>query len=118
MRIRGLIIFLISFVVGLFHSPKANKKNIESFDPIFFAGTWYFKDGKRTHKIVVEPDLKLKIDGREIATKIRSASRYQVSYVDKFGYKLELRANEARPVKFYDESDNDTYDLFPASLQG
>lgn len=111
LRKRSIIIFLISFLIGFFRTPK-RQKQATHVDPLFFAGTWYFKDAhNRRHKLEVGPDLKLTIDGNDSSAKVSAVNKYQVSYVDRYGYKLEIRANEARPVKFYDESDNNTYDL-------
>lgn len=113
LRKRSIAIFLISFFIGLFHAPK-RKKQIDHIDPLFFAGTWFFKDYRgHNHKIEIGPDLKLSIDGEDLSVKVSSVKKYEVSYVDRYGYTLEIRANEARPTKFYDESDNNTYDLYP-----
>ncbi|KRL20600.1 DUF4828 domain-containing protein [Lentilactobacillus kisonensis] len=116
MRKRSIFLFLISLGVGLFHTPKSAKKVLPKVDPRFFVGTWRFKDRRgREHTIVIDPDLKLTIDEQDLSAKVSAISRYELSYIDKFGYKLEIRGNEARPVKFYDESENDTYDLMTIS---
>lgn len=112
MRKRSIFLFLISLGFGLFHTPKASKKELPAVDPRFFVGSWFFKDRRnREHEIVIDPDLKLTIDGQDMSAKVSSMTKYELSYIDKFGYKLEIRGNEARPVKFYDESENFTYDL-------
>lgn len=118
MRKRSIIIFLISFLIGLFHAPKSTKRDPSTVDPLFFAGTWFFSDRRnRVHKIQIGPDLKLTIDGENLSAKVSSLTRYELSYIDKFGYKLEIRGNEARPIKFYNESENDTYDLYNGKNQ-
>lgn len=112
MRKRSLFIFMVSFLISLFHTKKAPKNQPDPADPLFFVGTWQFKDHRnRRHQIEISPDLKLSIDGKDMSAKVSLLTRYELSYVDKFGYKLEIRGNEARPIKFYDESENYTYDL-------
>ncbi|GHP14730.1 hypothetical protein YK48G_21550 [Lentilactobacillus fungorum] len=112
MRKRSVLLFLISLVLGLFHTPRASRKQLPKVDPRFFVGSWHFKDRRdRDHKIVIDPDLRLTIDNHDMSAKVSSITRYELSYIDKYGYKLEIRGNEARPVKFYDESENCTYDL-------
>lgn len=103
---------MVSFLISLFHTKKAPKNQPDPADPLFFVGTWQFKDHRnRRHQIEISPDLKLSIDGKDMSAKVSLLTRYELSYVDKFGYKLEIRGNEARPIKFYDESENYTYDL-------
>ncbi len=50
-----------------------------------------------------------------MSAKVSLLTRYELSYIDKFGYKLEIRGNESQPIKFYDESENYTYDLHSAN---
>lgn len=103
---------MVSFLISLFHTKKTPKNQPDPADPLFFVGTWQFKDHRdRRHQIEISPDLKLSIDGKDMSAKVSLLTRYELSYVDKFGYKLEIRGNEARPIKFYDESENYTYDL-------
>lgn len=111
-------IFLVSFLVGFFHTPKRPAKSTDQIDPLFFAGTWYFTDRrKREHRIEIGPDLQLTIDGENLSAKVSEIQKYEVSYIDRYGYKLEIRANETRPVKFYDESENMTFYLRPDSAR-
>ncbi len=111
MRKRSLLIFIISFCVGLFHMPKRQKRS-ESIDPLFFAGTWFFTDQRgHQHEVKIGPDLKLVIDGENLEANVSEIQKYEVTYVDRYGYKLKIQANEARPIKFFDESENCAYNL-------
>ncbi|MEE8823130.1 DUF4828 domain-containing protein [Lentilactobacillus sunkii] len=116
MRKRSFLIFMASFLISLFHTKKKPKNQPDPADPLFFVGTWQFKDHRnRQHQLEIGPDLKLLIDGKDMSAKVSLLTRYELSYVDKYGYKLEIRGNEARPIKFYDESENYTYDLQSAN---
>lgn len=116
MRKRSIFIFMVSFLFSLFHTRKAPSHQPDPADPLFFVGTWEYVDHRnRVHQIEIGPDLKLLIDGKDMSAKVSLLTRYELSYVDKFGYKLEIRGNEARPIKFYDESENYTYDLKSAN---
>lgn len=107
---------MVSFLISLFHTKRTPKHRPDPADPMFFVGTWQFKDHReRVHRLEIGPDLKLLIDGKDMSAKVSLLTRYEFSYVDKFGYKLEIRGNEARPIKFYDESENYTYDLQSAN---
>ena len=107
---------MVSFLISLFHTKRTPKHRPDPADPMFFVGTWQFKDHReRVHRLEIDPDLKLLIDGKDMSAKVSLLTRYELSYVDKFGYKLEIRGNEARPIKFYDESENYTYDLQSAN---
>lgn len=113
MHKRSIAIFIISFLIGFFHTPR-KKNQVNHSDPMFFVGTWYFKDQHgHQHKLEIGPDLQLTVDGAKSSATVSSIKDYQVSYVDRYGYVLEVRANEARPILLYDESDNATYELSP-----
>ena len=101
---------MVSFLISLFHTKKAPKNQPDPADPLFFVGTWQFKDHRnRIHRLEIGPDLKLLIDGKDMSAKVSLLTRYELSYIDKFGYKLEIRGNESQPIKFCDKLKIMTY---------
>ncbi len=101
MRKRSIFIFMVSFLFSLFHTRKAPSHQPDPANPLFFVGTWEYVDHRnRVHQIEIGPDLKLLIDGKDMSAKVSLLTRYELSYVDKFGYKLEIRGTKPDPSNF------------------
>lgn len=93
-----------------------NKKQQEDdnkVSPFFFAGTWHYYDKStdRTHELEVQPNFNVILDGKLLKTQVEKVNHFQLSFVDTYGYRLVINANEFRPVSIFDEANNETYPL-------
>ncbi|WP_283679116.1 DUF4828 domain-containing protein [Lentilactobacillus sp. Marseille-Q4993] len=112
MTIKAIILFGVSFLATFFHTPKKRESKSTNFDPEFYAGKYSYLDrNNHRHEIQIDTTLNVKIDTHDLEVKVKDVSADNITYVDTFGYHLKIQANESRPVRFYDESTDQTYQL-------
>ncbi|AVK62688.1 DUF4828 domain-containing protein [Lactobacillus sp. CBA3606] len=114
MKRRGAILFGLSLLAGLSstlirkqHPSKTNRGDLA----VFYAGTWTYRDEDhhRDHKLEIDPNMIIRIDGRAMPATVESISPSALVLLDKYGFHLEIKANEQRPVTLFDEADNRNY---------
>ncbi|GEK28261.1 DUF4828 domain-containing protein [Furfurilactobacillus siliginis] len=113
---RNVILFGVSLAAGLtsaFTRSAKKQPDTQSSLPMLYSGTWKYSDHNdhRIHRIQINPDLTLHVDGRAEQATVESISAEELVYLDNFGYHLRIQANEQQPVSLYDEADNATYTL-------
>ncbi|MFC6179742.1 DUF4828 domain-containing protein [Lactiplantibacillus daowaiensis] len=114
MKRRGAILFGLSLLAGLSSTllRKQHSTQQTSGDlAVFYAGTWTYRDEEhhRDHKLEIDPNMIIKIDGRAMPATVESISTSELVLLDKYGFHLEIKANEQRPVSLFDEADNRNY---------
>ncbi|ETY74847.1 DUF4828 domain-containing protein [Lactiplantibacillus fabifermentans] len=114
MKRRGAILFGLSLLAGLSSTllRKQRPTKIASGDlAVFYAGTWTYRDEEhhRDHKLEIDPNMIIRIDGRSMPATVESISPSELVLLDKYGFHLEIKANEQRPVTLFDEADNRNY---------
>ncbi|QMU07290.1 DUF4828 domain-containing protein [Levilactobacillus suantsaii] len=117
MKGRELALFGISLLAGLTSGFSLRKKQHDESNesPLFYAGTWQFVDpyNQRRHQLEISPNLDVHIDGRSLEVNVKGLDDHKLTFQDKFGYHLVIRANEQRPISFFDEADDCTYTVHP-----
>ena len=113
---RNILLFGVSLAAGLSSTfTRSGQKHTDNQSslPMLFSGTWKYSDHNdhRIHRIQINPDLTLHIDGRKENATVESITAQELVYLDGFGYHLRIHANEQQPVSLYDEADNATYTL-------
>jgi len=111
---RGAILFGLSLLAGLSSTFLRKQRPTEkpSGDlAVFYAGTWTYRDEEhhRDHKLEIDPNMIIKIDGRAMPATVESISPSELVLLDKYGFHLEVKANEMRPISLFDEADNRNY---------
>jgi len=111
---RGAILFGLSLLAGLSSTLLRKQhptKNASGDLAVFYAGTWTYRDEEhhRDHKLEIDPNMIIRIDGRPIPATVESISSSELVLLDKYGFHLEVKANEQRPVSLFDEADNRNY---------
>lgn len=114
MKRRGAILFGLSLLAGLsstFVRRKHPNKVANGDLPVFYAGTWTYRDEAhhRDHKLEIDLNMMIRIDGRPMPATVESISANKLVLLDKYGFHLEIKANEQRPVALFDEADNHSY---------
>lgn len=122
MKRRGAILFGLSLLAGLsstFLRKQHPSKTATGDLAVFYAGTWTYRDEEhhRDHKLEIDPNMIIRIDGRAMPATVESISPSELVLLDKYGFHLQVRANEQRPVSLFDEADNRNYVILsPSSL--
>jgi hypothetical protein len=111
---RGAILFGLSLLAGLSSTlvRKQHPSKLASGDlAVFYAGTWTYRDEEhhRDHKLEINPSMLIRIDGHSMPATVESISPSKLVLLDKYGFHLEIKANEQRPVALFDEADNHSY---------
>ncbi|RRK09841.1 DUF4828 domain-containing protein [Lactiplantibacillus garii] len=113
MKRRGAILFGLSLLAGLSSTlVRKQRPKVASGDlAVFYAGTWTYRDEEhhRDHKLEIDPNMIIRIDGRPMPATVESISPSKLVLLDKYGFHLEIKANEQRPVTLFDEADNRNY---------
>lgn len=99
---------LFSFI-GL--DSKKPAKDPKGVSPFFFAGTWLYHDQTtdREHELDIRPNYDVYLDGKLLKTVVEALDDYGITFIDRFGYHLIIKANDYRPISIYDEANNETY---------
>jgi hypothetical protein len=94
------------------HAPK-------NVSPFFFAGTWLYHDPNtnREHELKIMPNYDVYLDGRLLKTTVEHLDDYRITFIDRFGYHLIIKANDYRPISVYDEANNETYAITSADKE-
>ncbi|MFB9769792.1 DUF4828 domain-containing protein [Lactiplantibacillus modestisalitolerans] len=114
MKRRGVILFGLSLLAGLSSTLVRNKRPSKTTSgdlAVFYAGTWTYRDEAhhRDHQLEINPNMMIRIDGRPMPATVESISASKLVLLDKYGFHLEVQANEQRPVALFDEADNRNY---------
>lgn len=119
MRKNSLLVSSIGLVAGIssslgFTQLKRKIKPLTSL-PVLYAGNWKYFDGtrNRTHTISISPKLNLTIDDQAIPANVEHINSQELTFVDKFGYRITIQTNQERPVKLIDEADDQAYNIEP-----
>lgn len=90
---------------------KKTTKTPKSVSPFFFAGTWQYHDPNtnREHELEILPNYDVYLDGKLLKTVVERLDDYRITFIDRFGYHLIIKANDYRPISVYDEANNETY---------
>jgi len=119
MKKNSLLVSSIGLVAGIssslgFSQLKRKIKPLTSL-PILYAGSWKYVDGtrNRTHTITISPKLNLTIDNQAIPANVEHITSQELTFVDKFGYRITVQTNQERPVKLIDEADDQAYNIEP-----
>ncbi|BDZ30457.1 DUF4828 domain-containing protein [Lactiplantibacillus sp. WILCCON 0030] len=120
MKRRGAILFGLSLLAGLsstFFRKQHTSKTATGDLAVFYAGTWTYRDEEhhRDHKLEIDPNMIIRIDGRGMPATVESISPSELVLLDKYGFHLEVKANEQRPVSLFDEADNRNYVILSPS---
>ncbi|WP_318766757.1 DUF4828 domain-containing protein [Lactiplantibacillus carotarum] len=123
MKRRGAILFGLSLLAGLSSTlvRKQHPSKVPSGDlAVFYAGTWTYRDEEhhRDHKLEIDPNMIIRIDGRAMPATVESISASKLVLLDKYGFHLEIKANEQRPVTLFDEADNRNYVILSPNQLG
>ncbi len=114
-KLKNIGLIAASFVTGILTSKKLHENDIPEpqLNPLFFVGTWNYRanDSNRIHTIEIRPNFDLLIDGHAIKSKVENWDKYTITFLDRYGYHIRIRANDQRPVSIYDETDNETYPI-------
>jgi hypothetical protein len=99
---------LFSFIGFDSKKPTKSTKNVS---PFFFAGTWLYHDPttNREHELEIRPNYDVYLDGKLLKTVVEHLDDYRITFIDRFGYHLIIKANDYRPISVYDEANNETY---------
>lgn len=83
----------------------------DDVSPLFYSGTWRYVDDQhnRTHQLEISPDMSVKIDHQPLQVTVKSMTKESLIFIDKFGYRLVLTANDKQPTHLFDEADNQDY---------
>ncbi|WP_353989201.1 DUF4828 domain-containing protein [Pediococcus argentinicus] len=103
-----------SDLFSLNRSQHGNKQEDDNkVSPFFFAGTWHYydKSTNRNHELEIQPNFNVILDGKLLKTQVEKVSRFQLSFIDTYGYRLVINANEFSPISIFDEANNETYPL-------
>ncbi|MFC5189773.1 DUF4828 domain-containing protein [Pediococcus cellicola] len=115
MKLKNIGLIAASFVTGILTSKKLHENDIPEpqLNPLFFVGTWNYRanDSNRIHTVEIRPNFDLLIDGHAIKSKVENWDKYTITFLDRYGYHIRIRANDQRPVSIYDETDNETYPI-------
>ncbi|TBX47330.1 DUF4828 domain-containing protein [Lactiplantibacillus paraplantarum] len=114
MKRRGVILFGLSLLAGLSSTlvRKRHPSTVADGDlAVFYAGTWTYRDEAhhRDHILEIDPNMMIRIDGRSMPATVESISASALVLLDQYGFHLEVRANEQRPVTLFDEADDRSY---------
>ncbi|GEL15481.1 DUF4828 domain-containing protein [Pediococcus cellicola] len=114
-KLKNIGLIAASFVTGILTSKKLHENDIPEpqLNPLFFVGTWNYRanDSNRIHTVEIRPNFDLLIDGHAIKSKVENWDKYTITFLDRYGYHIRIRANDQRPVSIYDETDNETYPI-------
>ncbi|MFD1421766.1 DUF4828 domain-containing protein [Lactiplantibacillus songbeiensis] len=121
MKRRGAILFGLSLLAGLsstFLRKQHPTDNASDDLPVFYAGTWTYRDEEhhRDHKLEIDLNMLIKIDGRAMPATVESISSSELVLLDQYGFHLEVKANEQRPVALFDEADNRNYVILSPNI--
>ncbi|VDG17608.1 DUF4828 domain-containing protein [Lactiplantibacillus mudanjiangensis] len=121
MKRRGAILFGLSLLAGLsstFLRKKHPHQQASGDLAVFYAGTWTYRDEAhhRDHQLEIDPNMVIKIDGHAMPATVESISAEKLVLLDKYGFHLEVKANEQRPVALFDEADNRNYVILSPHL--
>ena len=114
MKRRGAILFGLSLLAGLSSTllHKRHPSTIADGDlAVFYAGTWTYREEAhhRDHTLEIDPNMMIRIYGRSVPDTVESISSSALVLLDQYGFHLEVRANEQRPVTLFDEADDRSY---------
>ncbi|WP_047999252.1 DUF4828 domain-containing protein [Lactiplantibacillus herbarum] len=114
MKRRGAILFGLSLLAGLSSTlvRKRHPNRVTTGDlTVFYAGTWTYRDEehRRDHTLEIDPNMIIRVDGRAMPATVESISASKLVLLDQYGFHLEIKANEQRPVALFDEADNRNY---------
>ena len=101
-----------------FDSKKTDKTE-ETVSPFFFAGTWLYHEPNtnREHELKILPNYDVYLDGKLLKTVVEDLDSYRITFIDRFGYHLVVKANEYRPISVYDKANNETYAIVDAEKE-
>lgn len=122
MKRRGAILFGLSLLAGLsstFLRKQHASKTTTGDLAVFYAGTWTYRDEEhhRDHKLEIDPNMIIRIDGRAMPATVESISPSELVLLDKYGFHLQVKANEQRPVSLFDEADNRNYVILSPGMR-
>lgn len=88
-------------------------ENVEPDYSTIFAGKWAFIDAhtKKVHKMFLDQELNITIDDKLLDGHIIGLNSELLTFLDHYGFQLKIFAENYHPVKIYDESSGETYDI-------
>ncbi|UDM32422.1 DUF4828 domain-containing protein [Lentilactobacillus laojiaonis] len=113
MKKRSLLLFTTSLISSfILLNKKHNSNQGSSKNSDLFIGNWNYIDQKNIqHQLVIDKQLNLFIDDQLTNQNAPKVMPYTLYYIDHFGYQLIIKANEVRPITYYDEASNLTFNL-------
>ncbi|AUJ28862.1 DUF4828 domain-containing protein [Liquorilactobacillus hordei] len=77
-------------------------------------GKWCFKDQNQvTRDLNISKDLAVTLDDYPLDVKIKQLDKTKLSLIDHYGFRLIIYFKNNIPYKFYDETENQVFDLLP-----
>ncbi|MCD2255159.1 DUF4828 domain-containing protein [Agrilactobacillus fermenti] len=95
---------------------RRQKHQIGNVEPDFstiFRGKWAFVDSQtqRKHIMFINSDLQIIIDGKLLEGHIIGLNSDLLTFLDHYGFQLKIFAEHQHPIKIYDESSGETYEI-------
>lgn len=95
---------------------KRHIQTVENIEPDYsaiFAGKWAFIDSqtKKEHTMTIDQDLNVAIDHKVLDGHLIGLNSNLLTFLDHYGFQLKIFAQSNRPIKIYDESSGETYDI-------
>lgn len=112
---KRLSLFIGASLLGLAGSLVLRKKRplSSSEDYSLFIGEWRFYDkSKELHTLSVKDDYSIVIDKQPTKTILVELSMNRLVFQDEYGYHLIIETKNDQPTYFYDEADDERYQLY------
>ncbi len=83
-----------------------------------FTGNFVFLDEQtnKTHSLAISPQLQIAIDNKVLPGQVVGITIHELTFLDHYGYKLVITADDNGPQTIYDEAEDATYAIIVPSV--